>query len=69
MNQVINLGAEVAERVKQTRIHKQLQDLDLRVYLLETLIKRLDPDHTYIWSAEYGAFIREPVNEKTDNPG
>lgn len=58
-NQVINLGTEVGEKIQQARVNRQLNDLNLRVYLLENLVKFLDPDHIYVYSEEYGAFIRE----------
>lgn len=59
-NQVVNLGVEVGERIQESKRTRQINDLSLRVYLLENLVKFLDPEHVYIWSDEYGAFIKEP---------
>jgi hypothetical protein len=69
MNHVVQLGVEVTEEITRIRAKKHMLDLALRVFLQEQLIKRLDPEHMYVYSEEYGAFIREPIDEESDNTG
>jgi hypothetical protein len=69
MNHVVQLGEGVTEEIQRIRAKKHMLDLALRVFMLEELTKRLDPEHMYIYSEEYGAFIREPIDEESDNTG
>jgi hypothetical protein len=68
-NQVINLGVEAGQEMERIGIKKQTLDLSLRVYLLELLVEKLDPDHVYIFSPEYNAFIKEEKREKSNHTG
>jgi hypothetical protein len=68
-NQVINLGVDAGQEMERVGIKKQTLDLSLRVFLLELLVERLDPDHVYIFSPEYNAFIKEEKREKSNHTG
>lgn len=65
-NQIVNLGVDASGEMERIGIKKQTLDLSLRVYLLEKLVEKIDPDHVYIFSPEYNAFIKEEKREKSN---
>ena len=66
---IVPMGPEAYEMLSKAKEQKMLVDLNLRIYMLESLVRLLDPNHNYMFSEEYQAWLKIPKKVKEVGDG
>jgi hypothetical protein len=59
--EIIRLSPIAMEIFVNHVTQKQVLDLRMENTVLRDLVKQIDPDHLYVFSPEYNAFLKTPV--------
>ena len=58
MPEIVRLSPICMDSFQQHMAKRTISDLQLEVMTLRDLVKKLDPDHMYVFSPEYQAYIK-----------
>lgn len=62
--ELIRLTDSSLDIVNSNFLQRKLLDLTVENVCLHDLIRQLDPDHMYLYSAEYQAFVKTPISKR-----
>jgi hypothetical protein len=63
--EVVRLSPIAMEIFVQHVNQKQILDLRMENTVWRDLVKQIDPDHLYVFSPEYNAFMKTPIPEES----
>jgi hypothetical protein len=64
---LVRLSRTTLEAFNAFILQQKITDLQMELMTLHDLVKQIDPDHMYVFSHEYQAFIKTPNPSKSES--
>jgi len=64
--EIIRMSEPTLDIINSHFLQRKMLDMTVELVCLHDLVKQLDPENMYLYSAEYQGFVKTPIRNKVD---